>query len=245
MKLFNWINPLWIINTFFTMRLEPITATSALGAMLGASGTAAANAVITGAGIGALGSAATGSDPLKGALIGGALGGGGSLLGGAGGGAASAVDDVATTGANVASNVTPEVATTFMNENIPALLTNEATRTAAAFNPSQFATQGFTDGVMNQYAPNFADIAMGKSADFTDGGYGGNFFNNIGSSALDALKQNPVNTATLGLNVYDRMNQKPQTQAPQLGIIRPQQSGQYKPVLNTMLQKRNPYSLLG
>lgn len=245
MKLFNWINPLWIINTFFTMRLEPITATSALGAMLGASGTAAANAAITGAGIGALGSAATGGDPLKGALIGGVTGGGGSLLGGAGGAAASAVDDVATTGANVASNVTPEVATTFMNENIPALLTNEATRTAASFNPSQFATQGFTDGVMNQYAPNFADIAMGKSADFTGGGYGGNFFNNIGSSALDALKQNPVNTATLGLNVYDKMNQKPQTQAPQLGIIKPQESGQYQPILNTILQKRKPYSLLG
>lgn len=244
MKLFNWINPLWIIDTFFTMRLEPITATSALGAMLGAGGTAAANAAITGAGIGALGSAATGSDPLKGALIGGALGGGGSLLG-VGGGAAGAVDDVATNSANVASNVTPEVATTFMNENIPTLLTNEATRNAAAFNPSQFATQGFTDGVMNQYAPNFADIAMGKSADFTGGGYGGSFLNNIGSSALDALKQNPVQTASLGLNVYDRMNQQPQIQASQLGIIRPQQPGQYNPVLNAMLQKRNPYSLLG
>lgn len=238
MKLFNWINPLWIINTFFTMRLEPITATSALGAMLGAGGTAAANAAITGAGIGALGSAATGSDPLKGALIGGVTGGGGSLLGGAGGAAASAVDDVAT-------NVTPEVATTFMNENIPTLLTNEATRNAAAFNPSQFATQGFTDGVINQYAPNFADIAMGKSADFTGGGYGGSFLNNIGSSALDALKQNPVQTAGLGLNLYDRMNQQPQTQAPQLGIIRPQESGQYQPILNTILQKRKPYSLLG
>jgi hypothetical protein len=89
MKLFNWINPLWVIDTFFTMRLEPITATSALGAMLGAGGTAAANAALTGAGIGALGGAATGRDPLKSALIGGALGGGGSLLG-AGGASAGA-----------------------------------------------------------------------------------------------------------------------------------------------------------
>ena len=216
--------------------MDPITIT----------GMAALDAALVGAGVGAATSAATGGDPLKGALIGGVTGGGSSLLGGAGGAAAGAVDDVATTGANVASNATPEVATTFMNENIPTLLTNEATRTAAAFNPSQFATQGFTDGVMNQYAPNFADIAMGKSADFTGGGYGGSFLNNIGSSALDALKQNPVQTAGLGLNVYDRMNQQPQQmQGQQLGIIRPQQSGQYKPVLNTMLQKRNPYSLLG
>ena len=246
MKLFNWINPLWIIDTFFTMRIEPITATSALGAMLGAGGTAAANAAITGAGIGALGSAATGSDPLKGALIGGALGGGGSLLG-VGGGAAGAVDDVATTGANVAKNVTPEVATTFMNENIPTLLTNEATRTAAAFNPSQFAVQGFSDGVMNQYAPNFADIAMGKSADFTGGGYGVSFLNNIGSSALDALKNNPVQTAGLGMGVYDRINAQPQqTQAQPGQVNRGKGSVQYEPLLTTQIPRRRyPLSLLG
>ena len=215
--------------------MDPITIT----------GIAALDAALVGAGVGAATSAATGGDPLKGALIGGVTGGGGSLLGGAGG-AASGASEATKNAANVASNVTPEVATTFMNENIPALLTNEATRTAAAFNPSQFATQGFSDGVMNQYAPNFADIAMGKSANFTGGGYGGNFFNNIGSSALDALKQNPVQTAGLGLNVYDRMNAQPkQTQAPQLGIIKPQESGQYQPILNTILQKRKPYSLLG
>jgi hypothetical protein len=41
------------------------------------------------------------------------------------------------------------------------------------------------------------------------------------------------------------MNQQPQTQALQLGIINPQESGQYQPILNTILQKRKPYSLLG
>jgi hypothetical protein len=41
------------------------------------------------------------------------------------------------------------------------------------------------------------------------------------------------------------MNQQPQVQASQLGIIRPQQPGQYNPVLNALLQKRNPYTLLG
>jgi len=147
--------------------------------------------------------------------------------------------------AGATSALNPAVPTTFMNQNISPLLTNEANRAAASFNPSQYATQGFTDGVLNEYAPNFADIARGTSEGFTGGGYGGNFFNNIGSSALDALKQNPVQTAGLGLNIYDRMNQQPQTQTPQLGIINPQQSGQYQPVLNAILQKRKPYSLLG
>jgi len=183
---------------------------------------------------------------LESAAIGGALGGAGGYLGGAMGGAGGAGATTGGATANATNAVTPEVATTFMNENIPSLLTNEATRNAAAFNPSQFATQGFSDGLMNQYAPNFADIAMGKSADFTSGGYGGSFLNNIGSSALDALKQNPVQTAGLGLNVYDRMNAQPQqTPPPQLSIIRPQQPGQYNPVLNALLQKRNQYSLLG
>jgi hypothetical protein len=246
MKLFNWINPLWIIDTFFTMRLEPITATSALGAMLGAGGTAAANAAITGAGIGALGSAATGSDPLKGALIGGALGGGGSLLG-AGGGAVGSASEATKNAANVASNITPEVATTFMNQNISPLLTNEATRAAASFNPSQFAVQGFSDGVMNQYAPNFADIAMGKSADFTGGGYGGSFLNNIGQSSLDALKNNPVQTAGLGMGIYDRINAQPQQmQAQPAQVSRGKGSVQYEPLLMTQVPRRRyPLSLLG
>jgi len=217
--------------------MDPITIT----------GIAALDAALVGAGVGAATSAATGGEPLKGALIGGATGGGGSLLGGSGGAAASAVDDVATTGANVAKNVTPEVATTFMNENIPTLLTNEATRTAAAFNPSQFATQGFTDGVMNQYAPNFADIAMGKSANFTGGGYGGGFLNNMGQSALDALKNNPVQTAGLGMGVYDRINAQPQQMQIQPGqVSRGKGSVQYEPLLTTQIPRRKyPYSLLG
>jgi hypothetical protein len=216
--------------------MDPITLT----------GIAALDAALVGAGVGAATSAVTGGDPLKGALIGGVTGGGGSLLGGAGG-AAGGASEATKNAANVASNVTPEVATTFMNENIPALLTNEATRTAAAFNPSQFATQGFSDGVMNQYAPNFADIAMGKSANFTGGGYGGNFFNNIGSSALDALKQNPVQTAGLGMGVYDRINAQPQQMQAQPGqVSRGKGSVQYEPLLMTQVPRRKyPLSLLG
>jgi len=234
MKLFNWINPLWIINTFFTMRLEPITATSALGAMLGAGGTAAANAAITGAGIGALGGAATGSDPLKGALIGGALGGGGSLLG-LGGGAASAVDDVATTGANLADD-----AAQLSGVTAERLVFNPSTGTF--LNPEYFALAESGMPLYTGAGNTLSQVGTGLGSLGSQINTG---LNSLGGSTLEALKANPAQTAGLGLNIYDRMNQQPQTQALQLGIINPQESGQYQPILNTILQKRKPYSLLG
>jgi hypothetical protein len=67
MKLFNWFNPLWLVQNLFTTSLNPITI---------------------GAGIGALGSAVQGKSPFTGALLGGGLGGLGSaggLFGGASG----------------------------------------------------------------------------------------------------------------------------------------------------------------
>jgi len=196
---------------------DPITA-AMIGAAIGG-GTSLAK----GKGIG---------KSLENAAIGGVLGGTGGYLGGAMGGAG------ATTGgttANATNTITPEVATTFMNENIPSFMTSEATRNAAAFNPSQFATQGFTDGVLNQYAPNFADISRGTSEAFTGGGYRPGFLSGIGNSALEALKANPVQTAGLGLGIYERMNPQPQTQSPQVGIIRPQVSGQYQPTLQARI----------
>jgi hypothetical protein len=71
MKLFNWFNPLWLVQNLFTTSLNPITI---------------------GAGIGALGGAVTGRNPFKSALLGGALGGLGSaggLFGASGAGAAT------------------------------------------------------------------------------------------------------------------------------------------------------------
>lgn len=56
---------------------DPITiigAQTALGTALGTGGTALANAALTNAGIGAITGLATGGDPLKSALVGGALG---------------------------------------------------------------------------------------------------------------------------------------------------------------------------
>lgn len=139
---------------------------------------------------------------LRNAAVGGALGGAGSYLGGAMGGAGGS--KVLNQG--IVPGPIPNVPTTFMNENIPAFMTSEASRNAAAFNPSSYAMQTYSDGVLNQYAPNFADIARGKSVDFTGGGYGSGFFNNLGSSAIDAVKANPFPALNLGMNVYDRMN---------------------------------------
>jgi hypothetical protein len=134
----------------------------------------------------------------------------------------------------------PSVPTTFMNENIPAFMTSEAGRNAAAFNPSSYAMQTYSDGVLNQYAPNFADIAKGQSADFTGGGYGPGFFDNLGSSAINAVKTNPFQAAGLGMNVYDRMtpSQAPLQPSPMLNAqqLMGQQGATPIPQFNSMAQ---------
>ena len=182
---------------------------------------------------------------LRDAAIGGAMGGAGSYLGGAMGGASGS--KVLNQG--IVPGPIPSVPTTFMNENIPAFMTSEAGRNAAAFNPSSYATQGFTDGVLNQYAPNFADIAKGKSADFTGGGYGPGFFENLGSSAMDAVKANPFQAGTLGLNLYDRMNpsQAPLQPSPMLNAqqLMGQQSPVPTPQFNSLLQASRRPILIG
>ena len=157
-----------------------------------------------------------------------------TLMGGLGSLGGTAMGAAGATSATSALN--PAVPTTFMNQNISPLLTNEANRAAASFNPSQYATQGFTDGVLNEYAPNFADIARGTSEGFTGGGYGGSFFDNLGSAGLDYAKSNPA----LGLAIYDRISEKPQPmKVPQLGIVKPQASGQYQSPMQARIPQSN------
>jgi hypothetical protein len=182
---------------------------------------------------------------LRDAAIGGAMGGAGSYLGGAMGGAGGS--KVLNQG--IVPGPVPTVPTTFMSENIPAFMTSEASRNAAAFNPSSYATQGFTDGVLNQYAPNFADITRGQSADFTGGGYGPGFFENLGSSAMDAVKANPFQAGTLGLNLYDRMtpSQAPLQPSPMLNAqqLMGQQGAVPTPQFNSLLQPSRRPILIG
>jgi len=185
------------------------------------------------------------STSLRDAAIGAALGGTGSYLGGAMGGAGGS--KVLNQG--IVPGPIPSVPTTFMNENIPAFMTSEAGRNAAAFNPSSYAMQTYSDGVLNQYAPNFADIVKGKSADFTGGGYGPGFFENLGSSAMDAVKANPFQAGTLGLNLYDRMtpSQAPLQPSPMLNAqqLMGQQGPVPTPQFNSLLQASRRPILIG
>jgi len=168
---------------------------------------------------------------LRDAAIGGALGGAGGYLGGAMGGAGG----VKATGANLLDD-----AAQLSGVTAEGLVFNPSTGTF--LNPQYFA--GATSGM-----PLYTGAGSTLSQIGTGLGSLGSEINtglgNLGGSALESLKANPAQAAGLGLNIYDRMNAQPQTQAPQLGVIRPQQSGQYQPVLNAMLRKRNPYSLLG
>jgi len=185
------------------------------------------------------------STSLRDAAIGGALGGAGGYLGGAMGGAGGS--KVLNQG--IVPGPIPSVPTTFMNENIPAFMTSEAGRNAAAFNPSSYAMQTYSDGVLNQYAPNFADIVKGKSADFTGGGYGPGFFENLGSSAMDAVKANPFQAGTLGLNLYDRMTPSQAPLQPSPMQSAQQLMGQQGPVptpqFNSLLQPSRRPILIG
>ena len=132
MKLFNWINPLWIIETFLTTRLEPVSATTA--AMSAPSILAGTGSTLTGAGM------MTAAAPI-----------------------------------------------------VPGILSSA------------------TPGVLG---------SLGA----------------LGTAGLQYAKDNPFQTASLGLGVYDRMSAQPQQmQAPQLGLIRPQVSGQYQPTLQARI----------
>ena len=231
MKLFSWFNPLWLVQNLFTTSLNPITI---------------------GAGIGALGSAATGKSPFTGALMGGALGGLGSaggLFGGASGlgsgsGLLSNLQGVATTPVslgtggyasgiggqiipNVVANATPVASavggvpfgsTEFISPFTKEGIVNFADGTASTFAPDYLSAGA-------QYAanaPNFTPV-LGKSADYTGGGYGGGgLFSGIsdmfgGLSTSDKLG--------LGLKGLEAVNQ-------------PQQQMQVPPV--TPITRGNP-----
>jgi hypothetical protein len=168
---------------------------------------------------------------LRDAAIGGALGGAGGYLGGAMGGAGG----VKATGANLLDD-----AAQLSGVTAEGLVFNPSTGTF--LNPEYFvgATSGLPLYTGGGGALSQIGTGLGSLGSEINTGLG-----NLGTAAMDSLKANPFQAAGLGMNIYDRMNAQPQTQAPQLGVIRPQQTGQYQPVLNAILQKRKPYSLLG
>lgn len=225
MKLFNWFNPLWLVQNFFTTSLNPITI---------------------GAGIGALGSAVQGKSPFTGALLGGGLGGLGSASGlfGSGSGLLSGLKGVATTPVSLG---TGGYASGIGGQIIPEVIASAApiasTASTVPFGSTEFISPYTKEGIVNfadgttstlapdylsagvnygANAPNFTPV-LGKSADYVAGGYGGGgLFGNIsdmfgGLSTSDKLG--------LGLKGFDMMNQ-------------PQQ--QIQPVQVTPITRGNP-----
>jgi len=196
--------------------MDPITLT----------GIAALDAALVGAGVGAAGSLATGSDPLKGALIGGALGGGGSLLGVGGGAAGSASEAVGSTaGAAIPGSIESA-----------GLVLNPATGTY--LNPAYFA--GATSGL-----PLYTGAGSTLSQIGTGLGSLGSNISNIMPG--DVLMNNPLGYGKLALDTYGAMNQQPQPmQAQPAQVSRGKGSVQYEPLLMTQVPRRRyPLSLLG
>ena len=232
MKLFNWFNPLWLVQNLFTTSINPITI---------------------GAGLGALGSAVTGRSPFTGALLGGGLGGLGSASGlfGSGSGLLSGIKGVATTPVSlgtggyvsgiggqiipevVANTVAPAIAQTATQNFIPQHLVGNSTGMANYIPGGPFMPGDVSNFVENTpympgasavtSAPNFTPV-LGKSAGATGGGYEPSFFGRVGD-----MIGNPFGDLTardklgLGLQGANMLNQPQQMIQPFQGqISRPQ-----------------------
>jgi hypothetical protein len=167
---------------------------------------------------------------LKNAAIGAALGGTGGYLGGAMGGAGGAAGG--TTGAAVPGSIGTE------------LVFNPATGTY--LNPAYFA--GATSSM-----PLYTGAGSALSQMGTGLGSLGSEVNtrlgSLGSSAIDAVKANPFQTAGLGMNVYDRMNQSQAPLQPSPMLNAQQLMGQQGPVptpqFNSLLQPSRRPILIG
>lgn len=225
MKLFNWFNPLWLVQNLFTTSINPITI---------------------GAGLGALGSAVTGRSPFTGALLGGGLGGLGSASGlfGSGSGLLSGIKGVATTPVSlgtggyasgiggqiipevVANTVAPTIAQTATQNFIPQHLVGNSTGMANYIPGGPFMPGDVSNFVENTpympgasavtSAPNFTPV-LGKSAGATGGGYDPSFFGRVGD-----MIGNPFGDLTardklgLGLQGASMLNQPQQMIQPQV-----------------------------
>ena len=157
---------------------------------------------------------------LQNAAIGGALGGAGSYLDGAMGG----VGGAKATGVN-----TLDDAAQLSGVTSEGLVYNPATGTF--INPQYFV--GSTSSM-----PLYTGAGSTLSQIGTGLGSLGSQISNVMPG--DVIMNNPLGYGKLALDTYGAMNkQQPQMQAPQLGLIRPQPTGQYQPTL----QARIPQSM--
>ena len=225
--------------------IDPITIT----------GIAALDAALTGAGVGAVGGLVTGNDPLKGALLGGAMGGGGSLLG-LGGGAAGGASQGVQLGQEALPTVATDLSTAALENSINGISTNLA--------PNALGGASVNLGNLGYNATEGANLLGGMGTGITQSA---NPLMNMGSSGelvsgmptfMDKLANapsyvgnwasaNPMSTAQLGLNAYDRLNEqpKPLQSSPSAGVNRGKGAVDYQPLLNIEVPKQKyPHSLL-
>jgi hypothetical protein len=174
---------------------------------------------------------------LQNAAVGGVLGGAGGALGGAMGGLGGAAGTTAGTTAGAGTGAAAGAgAGTAAGAAVPGSIGTELVfnpATGTFLNPSYFAGATSSMPLYTGAGSTLSQIGtgLGSLGSQINTGLG-----NLGGSALDALKANPTQAAGLGLGVYDRMNApQQQTQAPQLGIIRPQATGQYQPTLQARI----------
>ena len=167
---------------------------------------------------------------LQNAAIGGALGGAGSYLGGAMGGAGGATGG--TTGAAAPGSIGTE------------LVFNPATGTY--LNPSYFAGATSSMPLYTGAGSTLSKVGTGLSSLGSEINTG---LSNLGGSTIDALKANPIQTAGLGFNIYDGMNQSQAPLQPSPMLSAQQLMGQQGPVptpqFNSLLQTSRRPILIG
>jgi hypothetical protein len=186
--------------------------------------------VLVPAAIGAVGSTAMGGSPIKGALLGGGLGYGLGQFGSSG--LLSGLKGVSTTPVSLG---TGGYASGIGGQIIPEAIVNAAPLTSATstipFGSQEFISPytregivNFADGTTSTFAPDYLSAGvnygmnapnfnpvLGKSADFTGGGYNPSFFGRIGD-----MLGNPMSGLStsdklgLGLKGFDMLNQPQQ-----------------------------------
>jgi hypothetical protein len=185
-------------------------------------GIAGLDAALTGAGLGAVGGLVTGQDPLKGALLGGAVGGGSSLLG------FGSTPIVGSAGGTMDAQMIQDVANAYIK---------------AGYTPEQ--ALGFIDQATKNVGGSAMNTLYGDAGATLQSAAQGPFSASSGG-ILDYMKSNPSVALAGGTKLYDIANkQYPLVNAPSGGVSKGKGSSEYQPLLNIEIPKQKyPHSLL-
>lgn len=230
MRLFNWINPIWIIDNFLTTQFDPITATAAATVAAEALPAVAAPSILAGTGSALTGAGmmTAGADLVAPSLL---TAGSSGLLGGlsTGLGAMSGANSLLNLG-NEANIPASAYTTPPMGVQLTSAPTSQALGNGLSYeiNPYTVAMGG-SDSAMQQYSPSLMDKLAAT-----------------GSNTFDWMKANPVATLGAGKMFADFKNppKPPMVHAPSAGINRGSASN-YQPInVGEIPQFKYPHSLL-